>query len=372
MKPALLITTDNFLPRWDGIARFLSEVIPRLKKYYTITVACPRFPGKLQKPEGITIVRYPLHKNLKFGDITFAWFPKKSLRKLVANADVMFNQSLGPIGYTAINEAKRQKKPVFSYVHSIEWELASKSVKRFREFVKSFARSIVVRSYNKCTGLLVPNRELAGLLSQVGIKTKKYVVQLGVDVKKFKPASDKRASKRKLGLNPDSRIIGYCGRIGREKDIPTLYKAFAQLKKRHKDLKLLIVGTGLEEGPWHKDKRVIHAGSQDNVMPWLQAMDVYVLPSLTETSSLSTMEAMAVGLPVVVTPVGSIKEYVKPGRNGLLFSRGNWKELAEDLEVLLHSPAMRATLGKAARKTMLEQYTWDHVVRNIRRVLVNQ
>lgn len=72
------------------------------------------------------------------------------------------------------------------------------------------------------------------------------------------------------------------------------------------------MGDGLDSQKafFKKNEDVILTGSTRNVLKYLQAMDLFVLPSLTETSSLATMEAMACGLPVVVTKVGYLKYYI--------------------------------------------------------------
>src|SRR3989344_3764110 len=102
----LLITTDCFLPRWDGIARFLSELIPQLKKQFEITVVAPDFEGITQKKEDIRIVQLPLGK-IRFADIRFAKSAKKKIKELVKEADVVFNQTIGPIGISAIRSAEK-------------------------------------------------------------------------------------------------------------------------------------------------------------------------------------------------------------------------------------------------------------------------
>ena len=82
-------------------------------------------------------------------------------------------------------------------------------------------------------------------------------------------------------------------------------------------------------------KNIILTGSKDNVVPYLQAMDIYVLPSLTETTSISTLEAMSCGLPVVVTPVGYVKNYIHDGKNGLFFPKKNSGILARKINELI-------------------------------------
>lgn len=74
----LLIATDNFLPRWDGIARFLSELIPRIKDEYDITVIAPDFPG--EKKDICNVIRIPLF-NFRIGDFQPARFKLGLIKK---------------------------------------------------------------------------------------------------------------------------------------------------------------------------------------------------------------------------------------------------------------------------------------------------
>lgn len=364
MKKKLLITTDCFLPRWDGIARFLAEIIPFLREEFDITVACPRFPGK--PPDlGIHVRRYPLFK-MRFGDIYFSWPNRAELERLVRGSDVVFNQTIGTIGAMAIRLAKKHDIPIAGYVHSIDWELAARAVKRFRAPIKAGVRLRAKRLYAKADVLLVPSRHVEDELAMHGIRTRRKIIPLGVDTERFVPPVSKQAVKKALGLDPERFVIGYVGRIAREKDLPTLLNAFRRLKR--KDAVLLVVGSGIGELSI-AHTRITFVDAVDNPVPYYQAMDVFVMPSLTETSSLATMEAMSTGLAVVATPVGSIPEYIAHGKNGLLFPRKNVSALAAHLETLLNNEELRAQLGANARRTMQEQYAWERVAREIRFVL---
>jgi glycosyltransferase involved in cell wall biosynthesis len=363
----LVVTTDCFLPRWDGIARFLSLLLPELAKHMQITVFAPKFPGKLPIVRGVRVIRFPL-LNLQFGDIFFCKPEKDVMEKAIREADVVFNQTIGPVGKTGIKLASKYNKPIISYIHSIEWELAKRAVKRFKGLAEWYVKMLARRLYNKCSLLLVPSSEVADLLSGNKIKTKKELVHMGVSTSRFFPPKSKADAKRKIHVPESKRVIGFCGRIAREKDLPTLYKAFLKVHAKYRNTLLLIVGEGLEkEIP--PSRHVIRAGRQDNVVPFLQAIDIFVLPSLTETSSLATMEAMAVGLPVVVTPVGNIREYIVDGKNGLLFARQDVNELAERIEYLLKHSKARRQLGTAARGTIMKEYSLSLAIDKIKKIL---
>jgi len=368
----LLIASDCFLPRWDGVARFLSEIIPSLSKDYDITVLAPRFKGKLPEYNNVKIITFPLLK-IKIAD-TYPCIPGiRKIKKEVREADIVWTQTIGPVVWTTIPYAEKYKKPLIAYVHSLEGELTKKAVRNiFKKNLLYFLyRTLGVSLYNKCRLLLIPSKEVGKRLNETGIKSRKRIVHLGIDTNKFVPSENKASSKLKIGIKSNAKIIGFSGRIGREKDLMTLYKAFLRLKKSHRNLVLLIVGKGIREQEriLKKDKNVKLIGAVDNIVPYLQAMNVYVLPSLTETSSLSTMEAMSCAVPVIVTRIGYPKKYIKDKINGYFFPMKNDYVLSIKLNNLLEDQALRERMGNQARKTIKERFTWEKTAREIKEVL---
>jgi glycosyltransferase involved in cell wall biosynthesis len=373
-KKKLLIATDNFLPRWDGISRFLEKIIPELAQDYRITVIAPKFKGNIPKIKNVKIIRLSTH-NFYLGDympsrINFHNY--KIIKREVKKADIIWTQSLGPIGMKTIISAKLKKKKVISYIHSLETELFSKSIE-LRPFIrKIFFNIIKVISrffYNMCTLLIVPSLDLTEILTWYKIKTKKVVVHMGIDTEHFKPTFEKALAKAKIGVR-DSIIIGYSGRIAHEKDLLTLYRAFTRLHHKY-NVKLLIVGGGLPKIRkfLENKKDIIVTGSVDNILHYLHAMDIYVMPSLTETSSLATMEAMSTATPVIVTPIGHMKNYVQEGYNGFKFPVRDSYLLSKKLELLINDYELRNTMGNNARLTILEHYTWAQTSKKIKKVI---
>ncbi|MBD3283212.1 glycosyltransferase, partial [Candidatus Pacearchaeota archaeon] len=102
--------------------------------------------------------------------------------------------------------------------------------------------------------------------------------------------------------------------------------------------------------------------------PYYQAMDVHVLASLSETTSLSTLEAMSCGLPVLATPVGYIKEYIKDLNNGILIKKQDSYFLYRKLEFLMQDSQLRKELGENARQTVVKKFSWEHTVESILKV----
>lgn len=368
-KTKLLIASDCFLPRWDGIARFLAELIPKIKNDYDITVVAPDYKGSKIKIPGVEIVRIPVFR-FTWGDYPPAKFRPRTIKKLVRENDLVFSQSIGPVGSLAILYSKKFHKPVVSFIHSIEWELVAKSASKFMFAIRFIVKKIARWLYNKAALLIVPSEDTANVLKYNMINAPMQVVHLGIDTKRFSPAESKENAKKKADINPKYTVIGFSGRIGREKDLGTLYRAFRHAQKKHKNLKLLIVGRGIDlKKLFGSLDDVIHVPISNKIRDYLRAMDIFVLPSLTETTSLATMEAMACGLPVLATNVGHVKHYIKDGKNGYLFPKRNTIMLVKKLEKLVSNKGLRKGIGLVARKTIETRYPWEKTVKGIKKAL---
>jgi len=368
-KKRLLITSDNFLPRWDGISRFLAEIIPRLKNKYDITVIAPDFGDTpAEKSTMFRLVKMPISR-LRIGDFTFSKPKYKVIRAEVAKCDLLFSQTIGPIGLLALRAARKERKKSISFIHSIEWELATRAVgiDALKIYSYAFTKFFVRRVYNRVDLLIVPSSSISEMLSWHRIRSSKKVVHLGVDPKKFVPPEKKEEAKKNLGIDADALVIGYHGRIGREKDLLTLLRAFIIVKKVHAKTVLLIVGDGVDsiKRKLAGVKGVILPGSTNNVVPYLQAMDIYCLSSLTETTSLGTLEAMSCGVPVIVNKVGFVKDYIRPPKNGLFFIGRDSYDLSKKMLMLMNDPEMRQKIGAVARKFVEREFSWDKTAKEL-------
>ena len=373
MKQKLLIVTDNFLPQWDGVTRFLVEVIPKLSKSYDVTVLAPDFSGSSIFFPDVKIFRFPLSM-LVVNNFQLAYPQYKNFEPYIKEADIVWTQGIGSLGSSAIYIAKRYKKPLIAYIHSIEWALVEKSVPGpliFKQLASLLTQVFANWLYNKCDILMMPTQEVADIFESKEIETVKILVPLGVNCKNFEPSENKADSKKALGIKPEEIVIGYCGRISRDKDVITLYKAFEWINKKCSNVKLLIVGPGNSDYMTKFDSKenIIVTGAKDNVVDYYQAMDIFVLPSLTETTSLATLEAMACGCCIVSTKVGIAQDIIKNGENGLFFPKRNDLILKKKLKWLVNHPDIIEMYSKRARVTVIKHYSWTETIKAIEDVL---
>jgi glycosyltransferase involved in cell wall biosynthesis len=374
--PKLVIATDNFIPRRDGITRFLTTIIPSLKKNFQITIICPDFQENNIDIEGIKFLRIPFNKKY-IGDFKPVKFSPKIIKKGIQGADLVFSQTIGPIGGLSLYYAQKQRIKTIAYIHSIDWKLVSNSFNDF--FIKKvseiIAKIIAKKLYRHCTYLITPSDETTEIFNWEKINTPKKVIHLGVDSNIFIPyyQNPNRSEIRKMyGITEEELVIGYHGRLSKEKDLYTLLRAFVHLRKKYKNIKLMIVGSGIPSivSDFVKQKGVIYVPATPEVADFLSAMDIYCLSSLTETTSLSTLEAMSCCLPVVSTGVGFTQEYIQNGENGYFFTKRDSYDLARKIEKLILSKEKRVLFGEKSREVIIKRFKWENTIKELNSFLI--
>ncbi|MBS3169824.1 glycosyltransferase [Candidatus Woesearchaeota archaeon] len=374
----LLLVADTYYPKVDGTLKFMEEFLRRAKDEFKISLLVP-YLGSWKKTrrlpavtEHITYVQpSQLFQISGYQNMKLTRRNIFRIKQAIKDTDLVFVQGPALLSYLSIYYARRYQKNTVFYVHVIPWELYTKFIPRIvrRPFFALFRR-FVIAYYNRCDEILVPYYELQNQLKNEGVRTKINVATLGVDIQIFSPARDKRINKQKIGISPEKKVIGYVGRISREKNIHNLLEAFKMLEGREKS-HLLIVGDGPEKQKAEllKLPNCTITGFVHNVQDYLKAMDVFVMPSSTETTSLATLEAMSCGLPVIATKVGFIKSYLNKNHNGIFIPRDNPAVLALKIKMLLDDTSLCTQLGQNARKTIVYSFSWERSINRIRRIL---
>jgi glycosyltransferase involved in cell wall biosynthesis len=170
-------------------------------------------------------------------------------------------------------------------------------------------------------------------------------------------------AKAHLGYSPDTLLIGGIGRLSAEKGFDRLIQATQQLCSRHPSVELAILGEGPERHRLLQQiddsglaNRVRLVGHCDDVRPWLEAFDVFVLSSLREGLPNVVLEAMALETPVVATRVAGLPGLVENGVNGLLVAPADVAGLARAIDELLTNDENRACVARSGRRTIVERF----------------
>ena len=192
-------------------------------------------------------------------------------------------------------------------------------------------------------------------------------VPTGIDTQRFVPG-ERMAARRALDLPPEAILIGIVATLRSWKGHRFLLDAFAGLQQS--DCILVIVGDGPQRDNLQAQiaalnigARVRMAGNQTDVLPWLQALDIFALPSYAnEGVPQALLQAMLCALPCVTTGVGSIGEAAVHEHSALIVAPQDPGALRQALARLVESPGLRQALGEAARAHCEKGFSFEHML----------
>ncbi len=191
----------------------------------------------------------------------------------------------------------------------------------------------------------------------------------GVDVERFCPGPDRMRAQ--LGIPGPVPVIGFVGRLTRDKGVPELVDAFERMLDRVPSARLLLVGwfdeseDGLSEelrARIDTHPRILRTGFVQDAAPYYKAMDVMVLPTWREGFPNVVLEAAATGIPVITTLSTGSRDAVVPEVTGLLVPAGYPEAITEAVLRLIRNPDLRHRMGRAARARVIDRYINEYVL----------
>ena len=198
------------------------------------------------------------------------------------------------------------------------------------------------------------------------------VIHNGVDTQLFVPR-DKHAAKKRIGIDPDVKVIGMFASFKEQKNQPMLLEAFRRAMDQMPDTVLLFVGDQLYKGMHGSDgytaniKKMIvdlglseHCliiGNQDDVAAVYPACDCTVLPSKFEGTPNVVLESMACGVPVIATRVSDNGKLIEDGLVGHLVELNDVEDLSRKLVRMITDDENRETMGNAARQWVVDNFS---------------
>lgn len=198
--------------------------------------------------------------------------------------------------------------------------------------------------------------------------TRMKVIPNGFDWSRLHATADERnALREQCGFRAQDSVVGILGRFNPAKDHNNFVRAAGRLAKKYPNVRFLLVGRGLDQTNQELDQwitatgyadRFVLLGERSDVAVCLAAMDLFCLSSRTEGFPNVVGEAMAMGLPSVVTDVGDAAFLIE--KTGIVVPKENPAALAEGLETLLvMAPNQRAELGQKAKARIYAEFTMD-------------
>lgn len=201
-----------------------------------------------------------------------------------------------------------------------------------------------------------------------GIKKRIYVIPLGTDTDRFKYNNNERSKiRKKYRIKDNDFVIIYTGKMIASKGLDILFQAFDKLCKSNLDIRLMIVGQGTKEyiayclskidKNYHIKIIWIDFQHPENLYKYYSASEIGVWP-LQESTSMN--DAASNSLPFIANDTLGDKTRIS-NKNGLLYKKGDYQELAKKIEYLYNNPEIRKIMGKKGRELAEKKLSWKNV-----------
>ena len=204
-------------------------------------------------------------------------------------------------------------------------------------------------------------------------KSKQKTIYNGVDLKKFRPPTEKEIEsyKKELGISVNDFVVGTVAQFRPEKNYNIFLKAIKKVKGTVRNLKVIAIGSGETMEASRKycmdnglNDIVFFAGQINDIGKYISVMDVSCLvPGSNEGFSNSILEKMAMSKPLVVTDIGGNAEAVVDGENGIVIPPLDSQKLADAIVHLYKNPSIREKMGRKSRERVEKLFTLEQMIR---------
>ncbi len=351
--PVLLMTHSLGI---GGSERQMAEVAKALdRSRFEAHAGCFHAEGMRAnelRASGVPILELPVTSFASYSAVEGARLLLRYIREheieLVHSFDVPLNVFAAPVGWLA-------RKPVVLTSQRAHRLLTPGLYHRLLRVTDRLTDGIVVNCEFMRRHLLEDEKVPARMV---------HLCYNGIDIEAFQPRSMEASAATHPQLEGASAVVGVVCALRPEKGLDTLIAGFAAIAGEHPAARLLIVGSGPERDRLGQQARSLGIEGQcvfvpttNEVARWLRAIDIFVLPSLSEAFSNALMEAMACGCCVVASNVGGNPELAGDPRLGSLFEAGNPVSLSNLLRELIPNSQLRNERGAAASKFIREGFS---------------
>ncbi len=339
---ALLIVSDTLPPDPNGVALIALRSAELLASRTAVRLFGPRGAAPATNVEYRGVSRLPI------GTADYD-LPRPALAAVadaVRDSSHVIVHTLGPLGCAALHYARRYRRQSTLFLHNdlpllMRHNLPASPATPAAEWL---ARRVERWAVRQATRVVAP-WEKPGERFEV----------LRLAPPRYEPDGHS-------AYGDGAVVVAYHGRVSREKAVDATVRAMAIADPRREKLRLRIVGDGSQLAATLSLARSLGVSTEH--VPWcadpraaLLGAEIYVTASRTETYSMTTLEAIGCGMPLIARGVGQIPTYVTHNVNGLLFESD--EELPAMLHLLARDKTVRARLAQAARGTATERSLWE-------------
>jgi glycosyltransferase involved in cell wall biosynthesis len=364
----VVLVTETYPPDVNGVAMTLRHLVHGLAgRGHDLAVVCPGAePGHLAENEaGATVVQVhrvegipiPCYPDLRFGlpagrRLGRAWGERRP--------DVVHVATEGPLGRSAGRAAERLGIPVTTSFHT-----------NFHTYARLYGYGLLRRvtlgwlrkAHRRAAVTFVPSETVREALAEAHFQNL-VVLGRGVDTDLFGPHRRSAELRRSWGVADGEPVAIYVGRLAAEKNLALTLDAYAAMRARLPELRLVLVGDGPLRSRLERDHPEAHFAGQrlgEDLAAHYASGDVFLFASETETFGNVVTEALASGLVVLSYDYAAARRHVVAGRSGVTVPLGDARAYVAAAESLAADPKAWPPLREAARETATT-LSWSAVV----------
>lgn len=367
----VVMITQAYLPLLGGAEKQLSALAPLFKERgVDVHIVTRRYPGMVpfELIRGVPVYRLPILKTKALASLIFTMTAIPLIRRL--RPDIIHAHGLLSPTTTAVAAKRLWGTPVVA--KSLRGGLLG-DFARLRKGTLGRYRFDLIQ--NHVDTFIAISNEIEHELIEGGIAPERCkFIPNGVALDEFQPVDKDRKKLLRIQLRlPEGFLVIFAGRLEHEKRVDDLIKVWTHVQRRCANAHLLILGTGRQEEKLRKmaTGNILFGGVVENVAPYLQTADVFVLPSVAEGLSNALLEALASGLPVVVTATGGTTDIVRHKVSGWLIHDYQSETLVEGILAFLENQSLREQCALEGRRYVMENYSLNRTANNLCKLYSN-
>ncbi len=352
--------TESLPPLTDGVSNTLVHLIETLEAekvdFHFYSVVKPEDRPWSDRVTKVVSVPFLLYSYYKVG---LPYFDGLDSHLNEFKPDLIHIVSPTLLGIYGISTAKKRKIPVVSSYHT---HFVSYFSYYGLQGLEKVGWTFLQWFYSQCAKVYAPSPSAKAELANYDINNVE-LWRRGINLDRFSARFNNPELRRRIGVDENTPIILFVGRLVKEKDLDDVVAVNKILESKGYSFKQVIVGDGpmrpeLEE----RLPEAYFAGYQhdQDLATWYATADLFLFPSTTETFGNVVLESFASATPAIGVSKGGVQDIINPGKDGYIAKPNDPQDIAQKAAILLADKEKRSRFGRQAQETVLK-YSWDAI-----------